>query len=159
MDPEIDKKITTCVCQKCKIDIPLANAIICKFCNNIDDEEDEDEEKDIESKFIEEKDELSIFCMKCSRKCEHCNIRGCKECIDTACCDCGIRLCPNCTGDDSYCNCYGKCKICNTSVNCNEDGWPCYECKIWYCNGCRLDDDNPCGSCNPQDSSDNENDK
>ena len=49
-------------------------------------------------------------------------------------------MCNDCEGDDNYlCGCYGKCYTCGVDVNRGEHGWPCSDCKQWYCsNECHI---------------------
>lgn len=147
----------SCNCHKCKKEIQVADAIACRFCNNYDSDYDDlcysDDDKSAS------KSEITLyFCKRCTYKCYSCDIIGCKNCIDTVCCDCCVSMCEKCRNNgDSLCGCYGKCYTCGRDVNRGSEGWPCYECKKWYCGDCRYFDENTCSDCNPNES-DNESD-
>ena len=114
-------------CKGCCAIIPPENATPCKFCKTL------------------EQDKISVFCKRCTKKCDKCLVRGCKECIEVACSDCGIRLCVNCAGNESIlCDCYGECSICGTDLS---KGKPCTACKVRYCNSCISDSENRCKEC------------
>ena len=82
--------------------------------------------------------------------CDACEVRGCKECVEFVCCDCGYDMCHECrNNDEDNCGCYGHCYSCGTDVNRGSEGWPCGECEKWYCHGCRQCD-NPCKECGPE---------
>lgn len=79
------------------------------------------------------------LCKKESSKnmsCKICKKNGCDNCVKVACCDCDILLCRKCRNGDALCKCYGSCSSCGTDVNRGANGWPCYECKQWYCDTC-----------------------
>ena len=135
-------------CESCDEKIQLADAIICKLCDNIDDDSDDDEPSD-------KKESQHLFCKKCTRRCFVCNVRGCTDCIEVVCCDCGERMCSDCRNGDDLCGCYGHCSSCGTEVNRGSEGWPCNDCDKWYCDGCRRGD-NPCPECGPGEDSEEE---
>ena len=82
--------------------------------------------------------------------CDACEVRGCKECVEFVCCDCGYDMCQECrNNDEDNCGCYGNCYSCGTDVNRGSEGWPCGECEKWYCRCCRQGD-NPCKECGPE---------
>lgn len=89
-------------------------------------------------------------------ECYECNISGCDKCIQPVCCDCSVRMCNIHKGDGtSLCACYGKCSNCRTDVNRGNNGWPCYECRKWYCDSCRNNCEyNKCSECNEYSESD-----
>ena len=141
----------TTACNNCKKDVPLKKLFECAFCRK---DEDEDEVKDIietEDK-VEDKDKTEdtpiMFCRNCSDECFGCEERGCEECIEIVCCDCGVHMCDDCRNNETQCGCYGKCFWCGREVNRGSDGWPCWECDRWGCYDCRLGD-NDCKECNP----------
>ena len=133
------EKKSTCGCHSCKNVIPLENAIACKICN-IEDSDNDDDKKIKET---------LLFCKRCTNKCYNCDVRGCRKCVNTVCCDCCVSMCAECRDNNNIlCGCYGNCYICNTDVNLWEEGWPCDECNKWYCDDCRHND-NQCIECNP----------
>jgi len=71
--------------------------------------------------------------------CKFCSAEGCSECVSYICSDCSVECCNDChTADDyTHCDCYGKCSSCGIEVNRGENGWPCCECREWYCDKCR----------------------
>ena len=152
-------------CNNCKKCVPLKKLFECAFCRkdeDTDEDEDEDEDKDLvetETKDLVEtevkdlvedvKPETPIlFCRNCSDECFGCEERGCEECIEIVCCDCGVHMCDDCRNNETLCGCYGKCFWCGQEVNRGSDGWPCWECDRWGCYDCRLGD-NDCKECNP----------
>ena len=139
-------------CESCDEKIQLADAIICKLCN--EDYDSDDDEDDVPS---ENKESQHLFCKKCTRRCFVCNVRGCTDCIEVVCCDCGERMCTDCRNGDDLCGCYGNCYSCGTEVNRGSEGWPCNDCDKWYCDGCRQGD-NPCPECGPGEDSEEEED-
>ncbi len=145
-------------CNNCKKCVPLKKLFECAFCrkdeDTDDEDEDEDEVKDIiktEDK-VEDKDKTEdtpiMFCRNCSDECFGCEERGCEECIEIVCCDCGVHMCNDCRNNETLCGCYGNCFWCGREVNRGSDGWPCWECDRWGCYDCRLGD-NDCKECNP----------
>ena len=159
---KVEEIKTTFNCESCKTVHPLEKAIRCELCNiNDDDDEDEDEDKN------EDKNEdvvsvdswdgkiKHLFCKKCTLKCDACDVRGCKECVEFVCCDCGYDMCYECRNNEVDCGCYGECFSCGRDVNRGSDGWPCGECKLWYCNDCRRYD-NSCKECGPESESESE---
>lgn len=140
-------------CESCKTVHPLEKSIRCELCNINDESADEDE------------DEVSVdswdgkikhlYCKKCTLKCDACKVRGCKECVEFVCCDCGYDMCYECRNNEVDCGCYGHCCSCGVDVNRGSDGWPCGECDKWYCGGCRQCD-NPCKECGPESDSEEE---
>jgi len=73
--------------------------------------------------------------------CYHCHASVCDNCIvKDVCCDCEVFLCKICyesKSGESICGCYGSCNSCGADVDRGSDGWPCYECKKWYCKECK----------------------
>lgn len=139
----------TTACNNCKKCVPLKKLFECAFCRKDEDteeDEDEDEVKDL----VETKTEDTpiMFCRNCSDECFGCEERGCEECIEIVCCDCGVHMCNDCRNNETLCGCYGKCFWCGREVNRGSDGWPCWECDRWGCYDCRLGD-NDCKECNP----------
>jgi hypothetical protein len=123
------------------------------LCNINDESEDEaDEAVSVDSWDGKIK---HLFCKKCTLKCDACAVRGCKECVEFVCCDCGYDMCYECRNNEVDCGCYGHCYSCGVDVNRGSDGWPCGECDKWYCGGCR-DCDNPCKECGPESDSEEE---
>ena len=156
---EPEKEKTTFDCESCKTVHPLEKAIRCKLCNINDESASED---DASAEEIEEERDSwdgkikHLFCKKCTLKCDACEERGCKECVEFAvCCDCGYNMCYECMNNEIDCGCYGECYSCGVDVNRGSDGWPCGECEKWYCRGCR-DCDNPCKECGPESESESE---
>lgn len=125
-------------CKSCEKEITLEIAIPCEWCYREIEEDDDDNDK-----------EPPLFCKKCTDLCDACEIRGCKECVTFACCDCGYDMCVECRDNEVDCGCYGHCYSCGDDINRGEDGWPCGECKKWYCRYCRQSD-NPCKECGPE---------
>jgi len=153
---------TTFNCESCKTVHPLEKAIRCELCNINDNDEDEDEDEDEDKD--KDKDESvdswdgkikHLFCKKCTLKCDACDVRGCKECVEFVCCDCGYDMCYECRNNEVDCGCYGECFSCGRDVNRGSDGWPCDECKLWYCNDCRKYD-NSCKECGQESESEEE---
>jgi hypothetical protein len=125
----------TTECCNCKKSFPTENIFECELCNK---EDDSDEEEIKEPKMV---------CKSCSNECFICELRGCKECLRTVCCDCSVSMCQECRNGDDLCGCYGKCYWCNREVDRGSDGWPCDECDRWGCNDCRHG--NGCKECDP----------
>jgi hypothetical protein len=131
-------------CEGCKKEILLSAAIPCEWCY-----------REIEEKlgftlgYRPDDKEEPLFCKKCTLKCDACNIRGCKECVEFVCCDCDYNMCIECRNSEVDCGCYGECYSCGRDVNRGSEGWPCGECEKWYCNNCRRDD-NSCKECGPE---------
>ena len=145
---------TTFNCESCKIVHPLEKAVRCEFCN-INDESDDNDEDEVSVDSWDGKIK-HLFCKECTLMCDACEIRGCKECVEFVCCDCGYDMCIECRNNDNIdCGCYGKCYSCGDDVNRGSEGWPCGECEKWYCHGCRRGD-NPCKECGPEEEEDNE---
>ena len=139
----------TNTCESCDKQIQLADAIICKLCDeDYDSEDSEDEPSD-------KKESQHLFCKKCTRRCFVCNVRGCTNCVEVVCCDCGERMCSDCRNNDDLCGCYGHCSSCGTEVNRGADGWPCGECDQWLCSGC-CRCDNSCPECGTGEESDDD---
>ena len=137
-------------CKSCEKKIQLADTISCKWCNSNDYSDYDSDSDDAPS---ENKESPHLFCKKCTRQWFVCDVRGCTDCIDVVCCDCGERMCRKCRNGDDLCGCYGNCYSCGTEVNRGSEGWPCNDCDKWYCDGCRQDD-NPCPECGPGEDSD-----
>ena len=140
----------TTACNNCKKCVPLKKLFECAFCKKDEDTDDEDEDL-IEVKDLVEdvKPETPImFCRNCSDECFGCEDRGCEECIEIVCCDCGVHMCNDCRNNETQCGCYGKCFWCGREINRGSDGWPCWECDRWGCYDCRLGY-NDCKECNP----------
>ena len=125
----------TTECCNCNKSFPIEKTFECEICNK---EDDSDEEEIKEPKMI---------CKSCSNECFVCELRGCKECLRTVCCDCSVSMCQECRNGDDLCGCYGKCYWCNREVDRGSDGWPCDECDRWGCRSCRID--NGCKECDP----------
>ena len=153
----------TTSCNNCKNCVPLKKFFECAFCRKDEDTDDDDDEVLIEDKdLIETKDLIKVkdlvkdvkpetpimLCRNCSDKCFGCKDRGCEECIEIVCCDCGVHMCDDCRNNETQCGCYGKCFWCGREVNRGSDGWPCWECDRWGCYDCRLGY-NDCKECNP----------
>jgi hypothetical protein len=148
----------TTVCNNCNKCVPLKKLFECAFCRKDEDTDDEDivetEVKDIIKTETKDKVETKtedppiMFCRNCSDECFGCEERGCEECIEIVCCDCGVHMCNDCRNNETLCGCYGKCFWCGREVNRGSDGWPCWECDRWGCYDCRLGD-NDCKECNP----------
>ena len=146
--------VKTCDCESCDKKIQLADAIICKLCD--EDYDSEDSEDDNEHIVLSDKKESQhLFCKKCTRRCFVCNVRGCTDCVEVVCCDCGERMCSDCRNGDDLCGCYGHCSSCGTEVNRGADGWPCGECDQWLCSGC-CRCDNSCPECGTGEESDDD---
>jgi len=163
-------------CKKCVPLKKLFECAFCKKNEDTDEDEDEDEDEDlvettdlIETKdlvededLVETKDLVEVkdlvedvkpetpimLCRNCSDECFGCEERGCEECIEIVCCDCGVHMCDDCRNNETLCGCYGKCFWCGQEVNRGSDGWPCWECDRWGCYDCRIGD-NDCKECNP----------
>ena len=141
-------------CESCETDHPLEKVIRCEFCN-INDESDDDDDDDVSVDSWDGKKKY-LFCKECTLMCDAWEIRGCKECVEFVCCDCGYDMCIECRNNDNInCGCYGQCYSCGDDVNRGSEGWPCGECEKWYCNYCRRGD-NPCKECGPEESEDEE---
>ncbi len=176
--PELEKEKveekTTFNCESCKTVHSLEKSIRCELCN-INDTSDDDSSSTVASSTVACLEEASstvasleeasldswdgkikhLFCKKCTLKCDACEIRGCKECVEFVCCDCGYNMCYECINNEVDCGCYGHCYSCRTDVNRGSDGWPCGECEKWYCRGCRQGD-NPCKECGPEPTSESD---
>jgi hypothetical protein len=133
----------TTECGNCKKYFPIEKMFECEFCNK---EDDSDEEEIKEPKIS--------LCKTCSDECFVCELRGCKECLRTVCCDCSVSMCKECENGDDLCGCYGNCYWCDRDVDRGSDGWPCDECNRWGCHDCRLG--NGCKECDPNYESDKE---
>ncbi len=144
-------------CESCETEVEFKDAITCECCYL-----DEDE---IES--VDYNDDVSVdswhgkikhyYCLKCTEICDTCKERGCKKCVTFACCDCGYDMCIECRNENFDCGCYGECYRCYVNINRGSEGWPCSDCKMWYCDHCRSYD-NPCKSCGPESESESESD-
>ena len=171
-EEKVEEAKTTFKCESCEKVHPLEKAIRCELCNiNDESASSEDEEAEDSSASAKEEDEIvekasldswdgkikHLFCKKCTRKCDACEERGCKECVTFACCDCDYNMCYECRNNEVDCGCYGHCYSCGTDIDRGSDGWPCGECEKWYCHGCR-DCDNPCKECGPESESESEED-
>jgi hypothetical protein len=166
-EPEkVEEVKTKFNCKSCETVHPLEKAIRCELCNINDaseaEEDEEDDDDDESSAKAEDKSVDSwdgkikhLFCKKCTLKCDACEVRGCKECVEFACCDCGYNMCYECRNNEVDCGCYGHCYSCGTDVNRGSEGWPCGECEKWYCRDCRRCD-NPCKECGPEPESEEE---
>jgi hypothetical protein len=162
---KVEEPKTTFNCESCKTVHPLEKAIRCELCNREDEDEDEDEDASAneiadDASETESRDSWDgkikhLFCKKCTRKCDACEERGCKECVTFACCDCDYNMCYECRNNEVDCGCYGHCYSCGTDIDRGSDGWPCGECEKWYCHGCR-DCDNSCKECGPESESESE---
>ena len=154
-----------CNCKTCEIEIAIIKipgstvkpAIHCRWCDGWEEDDDSDEGSDDETSFgsdcceaTKERKKTSFYCRSCTRRCWHCEVRGCVECVDVVCCDCCVSMCKDCANTDILCGCYGECYSCGRDVNRGSDGWPCNDCDKWYCSGCRYGD-NECEECNPHD--------
>ena len=64
-------------------------------------------------------------------------------------------MCIECRDNEVDCGCYGHCYSCGDDIDRGGDGWPCGECKKWYCRYCRRGD-NPCKECGPEPDEDEE---
>jgi hypothetical protein len=137
-------------CEGCKKEIILETAIPCEWCYR-----EFEEELGFTLGFRPDDKEEPLFCKKCTLKCDACNIRGCKECVEFVCCDCDYNMCKECRNSDVDCGCYGECYSCGRDVNRGSEGWPCGECEKWYCDDCRRGD-NPCKECGPEPESESE---
>jgi hypothetical protein len=155
VEVEVEEVKTTFNCESCKTIHPLEKSIRCELCNRED--EDPSEEDDDASVDTWDGKIKHLFCKKCTRKCDACEERGCKECVTFACCDCDYNMCYECRNNEVDCGCYGHCYSCGTDIDRGSDGWPCGECEKWYCHGCR-DCDNPCKECGPESESESEED-
>ena len=144
---------TTFNCESCKTEYPLEKAIRCELCNKED--EDPSEAEDDVSVDIWDGKIKHLFCTKCTLKCDACEVRGCKECVEFVCCDCGYDMCYECINNEVDCGCYSECYSCGVDINRGSEGWPCGECYKWYCHSCRQSD-NPCKECGPESESEEE---
>lgn len=144
-----------CNCKTCEIEIAIIKipgstvkpAIHCRWC---DGWEEDDESDDETSEGSDERKKTSFYCRSCTRRCWHCEVRGCVECVDVVCCDCCVSMCKDCANTDILCGCYGECYSCGRDINRGSNGWPCNDCDKWYCDRCRYGD-NQCEECNPRD--------
>jgi len=148
-----EEEKTTFNCESCKTVHPLENAIRCELCNINDD--DSSTSETVASLDSWDGKIKHLFCKKCTLKCDACEVRGCKECVEFVCCDCSYNMCYECINNEVDCGCYGHCYSCRTDVNRGSDGWPCGECEKWYCRGCRQGD-NPCKECGPEPTSESD---
>jgi hypothetical protein len=163
IDSELKPDLNTNIlkCQSCEIIITLETAFSCEFCNrdnddnDNDNDNDDDEEKEKNVRSLDQKPRL--FCKKCTLNCDACRIKGCKECVEFVCCDCGYDMCIECRNNEVDCGCYGHCCSCWVDINRGSEGWPCGECKKWYCRGC-IQCDNPCKYCGPEEEEEDEED-
>jgi hypothetical protein len=160
-EPELKPMFT---CRSCKTELPLENSIACELCDRDDEEDEEDDEEEDDKEVVDsvfkmalksEEKKLPLFCKKCTLKCNACNVRGCKDCVEFVCCDCGYNMCYQCINNEIDCGCYGECYSCGVDINRGSEGWPCGECKKWYCNGCRQGD-NSCKECGPEEEEEEE---
>ena len=169
-ESESEEVKTTFNCESCKTVHPLEKAIRCELCNindtsEADDDTSEIEEYDVSVNEIAKAEDVSVdswdgkikhlFCKKCTLKCDACEVRGCRECVEFVCCDCGYNMCYECRNNEVDCGCYGKCCSCWVDINRGSEGWPCGECEKWYCHGCRRCD-NPCKECGSESESESE---
>jgi hypothetical protein len=165
VEEKVEEVKTTFNCESCETVHPLEKAIRCELCNINDEDPSEAEDavtslEDEEANEIVERDSWDgkikhLFCKKCTLKCDACEVRGCKECVEFVCCDCGYNMCYECRNNEVDCGCYGHCYSCRTDVNRGSDGWPCGECEKWYCRDCRRCD-NPCKECGPESESESD---
>ena len=146
----------SCLCKNCEKKIALKSfandttlpvAIHCRWCDGWEKDDEDDDDEDIDPLTAK-----SFYCRSCTRKCWHCEVRGCRDCVNTVCCDCSVSMCDDCRNSDILCGCYGECYSCGREVDRGSDGWPCDDCDKWYCRGCRYGD-NDCQECNPHESS------
>jgi hypothetical protein len=128
------------------VDKTIKLAFHCRWCDGWE----ENETSDDGCEATKELTKTSFYCRSCTRKCWHCEVRGCRDCVNTVCCDCGVSMCDDCRNSDILCGCYGECYSCGREVDRGSDGWPCDDCDKWYCRGCRYGD-NDCQECNPRD--------
>ena len=148
-------------CKSCETVHPLEKSIRCELCNINDESASEDDESatvaSLEAASVDSWDGKikHLFCKKCTLKCDACEVRGCRECVEFVCCDCGYNMCYECRNNEVDCGCYGKCCSCWVDINRGSEGWPCGECDKWYCHGCRQCD-NPCKECGPESESESE---
>jgi hypothetical protein len=159
---KVEKVKTTFKCESCETVHPLEKSIRCELCNINDESEDEavailEEESNETVASVDSWDGKikHLFCKKCTLKCDACEVRGCRECVEFVCCDCGYNMCYECRNNEIDCGCYGKCCSCWVDINRGSEGWPCGECEKWYCHGCRRGD-NPCKECGPEPESESE---
>ena len=156
----------SCLCKNCEKKIALKSfakdttlpvAIHCRWCDGWEKDDDyaEGNDDDAEGNANDPLTAKSFYCRSCTRKCWHCEVRGCRDCVNTVCCDCSVSMCDDCRNSDILCGCYGECYSCGREVDRGSDGWPCDDCDKWYCRGCRYGD-NDCQECNPHESSDEE---
>ena len=149
----------SCLCKNCEKKIALKSsnkdttlpvAIHCRWCDGWEKDDDDDDDDEEEGNANDPLTAKSFYCRSCTRKCWHCEVRGCRDCVNTVCCDCGVSMCDDCRNSDILCGCYGECYSCGREVDRGSDGWPCDDCDKWYCRGCRYGD-NDCQECNPRD--------
>jgi hypothetical protein len=147
----------SCLCKNCEKKIALKSfakdttlpvAIHCRWCDGW--EKDDEDDDYAEGNANDPLTAKSFYCRSCTRKCWHCEVRGCRDCVNTVCCDCSVSMCDDCRNSDILCGCYGECYSCGREVDRGSDGWPCDDCDKWYCRGCRYGD-NDCQECNPRD--------
>jgi hypothetical protein len=137
-------------CKSCEKEITLETAIPCEWCDR-----EIEEELGYTLGLRPDDKEPPLFCKKCTDLCDACEIRGCKECVEFVCCDCGYDMCIECRDNEVDCGCYGHCYSCGDDIDRGGDGWPCGECEKWYCRYCRRGD-NPCKECGPEPDEDEE---
>ena len=164
---KVEEVKTTFNCESCKTVHPLEKAIRCEWCNINDASASEDEEAEAVASLEAEANETvasidswdgkikHLFCKKCTVICDACKVRGCRECVEFVCCDCGYDMCYECRNNEVDCGCYGHCYSCGVDINRGSEGWPCGECEKWYCHGC-IRGDNPCKECGPESESESE---
>ncbi len=117
-------------CNKCEVIINSKDANECDFCISKSN-----------------KNKPLFYCSKCVISCYCCKDLVCVECIECACCDCCVKTCPDCSGDgEANCGCFGNCSKCQADINRGANGWPCSTCFNWYCDDCRVVDNN-CKDC------------
>ena len=154
---KVEEVKTKLKCESCETEIELKDAIRCECCNLYeDDTESVDYDDDVSVDSWDGK-KKHLFCKKCTEICDACKERGCKKCVTFACCDCGYDMCIECRNNEFDCGCYGECYRCYVNINRGSEGWPCSDCKMWYCDHCRSYD-NPCKSCGPESESESESD-
>ena len=92
-----------------------------------------------ETTFDEEEDGTGESCYSCGSK---------SKSVDVVCCDCGVKMCKQCSRneDSNNCGCYGNCSNCDKNINRGKHNWPCSKCDEWYCGElCRKTSD--CDDC------------
>ena len=132
------------LCMSCNTNITTETAIPCEWCDIYI-------EKGcvLTLESLIERNVPPLFCKKCTLQCDSCLVSGCKECVEVVCCDCDDNMCKDCRDNiNILCGCNGKCYTCNIDVHRGSEGWPCGECKVWYCDDCRRGE-NLCKECGP----------